>query len=272
MNNTLKIFFLVGILLNILNADMIKYNIYERKNRVDIMISFDQKFTSKISQIKKKRESVIKLHNTTFHSSVSKEFTNHLIKSFEIKPFKNRVEIKIKNDKDFLLSASKTIDGYGLRIRITDQNTPKTELNTPAVIQKVKLINKKVDPSSVSTDYSSYYIVMGILLFIVIILWVIKKYLEKSNYNWLGKKSQFDNIIIHFQKPIDTRNKSVLLEYNGVQYLVLIGANNILLDTFSLSNDESTVDNKKNSEFDNAMRLGEEKFNTILKATKAMRD
>ncbi len=48
--------------------------------------------------------------------------------------------------------------------------------------------------------------------------------------------------VIRFQKPLDSHNKVVLLEYNGRQYLLLVGNSNVILDRFGYDNIEEEDD------------------------------
>ena len=265
-------FFLFTLLFfnTLFSAELLKYNVYERETRFDIMLSFGTKFDSKISQESNGNTIRVKLHNATYSSKVSKTYSNALIKTLQIIPSSDMLEIVLDNDQPFNVSASKTIDGYGLRIRVTNSQTPPEELTSPAVPQtQAQPEDKpKVSPYQ-DVDYSSYYIVMGGLVIIIIGLFSFKKWFENRDNSWL-KKSGGDDVIIHFQKQIDLKTKVVMIEYEGMKYLTLVGESNTVIDKFpSLG---STPTKKPMSDFDKEMRMGEEKFNSILKATKKMRE
>ena len=233
------------------------------------MLSFGTKFDSKISQESNGNTIKIKLHNATYSSKVTKSYSNALVKTLQIIPSSNMLEIVLDNDQPFNVSASKTIDGYGLRIRVTNNQTPAEELTSPAVPQTQTEPEEKPKISAYQdVDYSSYYLVMGVLVIIVIGLFAFKKWFENKDNSWL-KKSGGDDVIIHFQKQIDLKTKIVMIEYEGMKYLTLVGESNTVIDKFPSI---GSTPRRAMSEFDKEMRMGEEKFNTILNATKIMRE
>ena len=62
------------------------------------------------------------------------------------------------------------------------------------------------------------------------------------------------------QKPIDTKNKVVLFEYQNRKYLMLIGTTNVLLDVFV---DDISIP-KNEAQFDEFLKLNK-KFDNIQK-------
>jgi flagellar biogenesis protein FliO len=246
---------------------MIKYNIYDREQRIDLMLSFTQKITQEVTQNRSDKSVTIMVKDATYHSNVSKTFSNHLIKSIDIIPLEDAIRIDIKSDEKFAHEVSKTIDGYGLRIRMTPFNTtPKVETAIP------QMQTPQEEPTKLQTkedfDYTTYYLVMVVLLILVIILWIVKKRLE--NNSWLGGKSVGDGLIVHFQKPLDVKTKIALIEYDGMKYLLSVGASSTsLIDKFPATSTSKQGEPK--TEFDSHLRLAEDKLNSILNATNQMK-
>lgn len=98
-------------------------------------------------------------------------------------------------------------------------------------------------------DTWRYITVLGIMAFLVLILWIIKKYIvAKKNFSgYLGKfstkKEHFDptKVDIVSQKNIDSKNRILTIESNGYRYLLLIGMNNTtLIDRYPIPQDIST--------------------------------
>lgn len=96
-------------------------------------------------------------------------------------------------------------------------------------------------------EYSFAYLKMiGVLAGIILLLLYVKKFLEKKNI--LNQNS--NDLVIKSQKMIDTKNRVALLGYKDKEYLVLLGDNNLLLDSFDSfdtklkeAQDEETNDN-----------------------------
>jgi flagellar biogenesis protein FliO len=228
------------------------------------MLSFASKFSQEIVQDKQEKEIKIIIKDANYHSKVTKTFSNHLISSLTITPFENSIQIDIKSDKEFDISASKTVDGYGLRIRVKTHLKPPTKTAQQPIVQPIKTKTIKNSDTDTGIDYATYYIVMGVLLLIVIVLWILKKRLDTS---WLGGKSAGDGLIVHFAKPVDVKTKITLIEYDGMKYLIMMGTTNTLIDKFPSTVQKGDV----KTEFDSHLRIAQEKLDTIANATKKMR-
>jgi hypothetical protein len=248
-------------------SKILSYNIYERSNRADVMITFDTPFSGVIKQSKSTNKIIIKLENASIESSRTKRVNSDFLHSLTITPLKGQTQIVASISPNVRLIASKTSDAYGLRLRFTSAQVvkPRTEQTAIANNSLSKLPTKKGGEMS-----TSYYIVVTILIFGIIILLVLKKRMipsgnTKQNKSWLfnsndtqvaeDKKTDLafnpnssDSMVsIRFQKAIDNQNSVVMLDFANESYLVLMGNSNILLDKFK--------DNKPTSQ---------QEFNSIL--------
>jgi len=78
-------------------------------------------------------------------------------------------------------------------------------------------------------EYSFAYLKMLVILAaIIMLLLYVKKILEKKNLLNQNK----NDLVIKSQKMIDTKNRVALLGYKDKEYLVILGDNNLLLDSF----------------------------------------
>jgi len=245
--------------LSLFASKILSYNIYDRTDRVDVMFTFDTPYTGRIKQSKTASKIIIKLENTSIESPKIKKLSSAFLKSITITPMNNNTTQIIANvpRSDIRLIASKTADGYGLRLRFT----------TAAATQKSKLAQTDTQenpaaflPTKKDDDFSqSYYIVIFILLVGIAILFYLRKKIpqnprqkttqaKKSTQNWLFQENGAQEkkkkaavaatqdpqqeISIRFQKPLDEKNSVVMLDFGTESYLVLMGNGNILLDKF----------------------------------------
>ena len=244
---------------------ILSYNIYERTNRADVMITFDTPYTGTIKQSVSKSKIIIKLEDATIEASKIKKVSSKYLHSLTITPVNNETLVVASISPSTKLIVSKTSDAYGLRLRFTDKIAAKSPtaavINTKHTDSLSNLPTKKDDNMS-----QSYYVVVTILVLGIFILFYIKKKMkpipvntQKPN-NWLFKNTQksaaetnvnmaTQNVTIRFQKAIDDKNSVVMLDFGKQSYLILMGNSNILLDKFT--------DNKPTSQ---------QEFNEILQS------
>ena len=225
-----------------LNASKIlSYNVYDRTDRVDVMITFDTPYEGKIRQNTTSSKIIIKLEDALIESSKMKKLSSKFLYSLNIVPLSNSTQIIAKVPSSIKLKASKTSDSYGLRLRFSKakQVAQKTNTNTIYETKTSSLPTKQTDEMS-----QSYYTVIAILLIGIIILFFLKSKITnqtktKKGNSWLFKNKKeiednsSDTVSIRFQKNINDENSVVMLDFVGQSYLVLMGSNNILLDKFT---------------------------------------
>ena len=238
--------------LSLYASKILSYNIYERTDRADVMITFDTPFSGVIKQSKSKNRIIIKLEGASIETSKIKKVNSDYLHSLTITPMKNQTQILASISPGVNFIASKTSDSYGLRLRFSKKGIRKNTLNnsTDPVTDLSALPTKKDGEFS-----TSYYIVVGILIVGIIILLVLKKKMVQPNQNkpqdsWLFKSNTSvtqepvntqpvatteisdSNVSIRFQKAINSNNSVVMLDFGEESYLVLMGNSNILLDKF----------------------------------------
>ena len=242
-----------------LNASKIlSYNIYDRTDRADVMITFDTPYDGVIKQSISKSKIIIKLTDAIIESAKVKKLSSKFLHSLSITPMSGYTQIVASVPESVELKASKTSDAYGLRLRFTSKTV--TQPKNTAKASNNLLSNLPTKKGGEMTQ--SYYIVVSILIIGIIILFLIRKKAmpkkEKAAANtWLFKENQHnpqmpqvskdDNVSIRFQKSVDSNNSVVMLDFGEQSYLVLMGSSNILLDKFT--------DNKP---------VSQEDFETIL--------
>ena len=207
-------------------ANLINVNFFPQKNKLDVLLSLDDKFNGKVLNVNKNEFLVTNIFS---NREYKKKFEDFFVKNIEISPADNGVLIKFDTTSNYSTSVALTPDGYGIRFRISNKDVVNNINN------QLLTTNTPQD----SLDYFSYIISLAILLILAIILWIVKKKLSKQ----LPIKG---SINILFQKPIDAKNRVALIEFNKRKYLVIVGNSNILLDIF----DENMVNISTKEDFD----------------------
>ncbi len=215
-------------------SDLINVNFFPEKTRLDILFSLDAKFSGKV--IKTGKNSFL-ITDINADKRTEKNFNGYFLKKVVIFPGKNGILITIYPDSQYSTSVALTPDGYGLRFRI--QNRVKDGV--------LKL--NHTNPQQ-GLDYFTYILSIVILLIIAAALFIFKKRIVKK------LPSARLNVNILFQKPLDSKNRVALIEFNKRKYLVLIGNTNILLDIF----DENMVNVKTQQDFDTVLEKNIDKL------------
>lgn len=258
----MKFLLLFILLINYLQASKIlSYNIYERSNRVDVMITFDTPYEGSIHQKSSENRILIRLPDTNIESAKSKRIRSAFISSLSITNLNNGTQIVANIPQGIKLSVSKTSDAYGLRLRFQKSGVVSKDRVEKRQTDALTGIETKPE-TNISSDY---IIIVSILLVLLIVLMIVKKKVSSSTAAgtpWLFSKKGLaqENVNIKYQKAIDPKNRVVLLEYGEESYLVLVGNSNILLDKFHGNsprneNEFDTILKDKHQELDEFMRL-----------------
>ena len=245
--------------LSLYASKILSYNIYERSDRADVMITFDTPYSGVIKQSKSRNKIIIKLEGASLESSKIKKVNSNYLHSLTITPLKGQTQILASISPNVRLIASKTSDAYGLRLRFTKKASSK-----PANTTSSSFSNKETDLSGLPTKKetslsTSYYLVVGLLIAAIVFLLMFKKKIIASRENkqkdsWLFNATHpqestqtqqtapsrpkastnaiGDMVSIRFQKAINETNSVVMLDFGEDSYLVLMGNSNILLDKF----------------------------------------
>lgn len=262
-------FFLLLLPFALSASTILSYNIYDRTDRVDVMITFDTPYTGVIKQSVSAQNIILKLEDATIESSKTKKLASNFLNAVSITPMAGYTQIVASVPPSVELQASKTSDAYGLRLRF--KNIPNQTTQAAKQTQQESSINPLSSlPTKQDGNMSqSYYIVITILVLGILILFYIKrKVMPKPTENsWLFKSNAKQNapsaasneVSIRFQKNIDNENSVVMLDFGKQSYFVLMGRNNILLDTFT---DDKPV---SQSEFESILQNRHQELDAFLK-------
>ena len=268
-------------------SKILSYNIYDRTDRVDVMITFDTPYDGVIRQSISESTITIKLENASIESAKIKQLSSKYIKSLSISPMPSYTKIIALVPPSVSLQASKTSDSYGLRLRFAKKIIKKT---TPVSKKQTLPAPLTLLPTKKSDDIAqSYYIVIAILIVGIILLFFIKKKVapkqnNKEQSSWLFKDNEntqkevipqtdTENVSIRFQRSINSENSVVMLDFSEQSYLVLMGKSNILLDKFTddkpvTQDDFDTILQNRHKELNDFLQDNQEETKEPLQAYK----
>ena len=248
------------------SANLLTYNIYERTDRVDIMLSFDSPYEGKISQKRGENITTLTLSDLTHDKLVEKSINSDILQAITLEPNKDTINVILKSKNKIAVIASKTIDGFGLRIR------SKPVTTTVKTMGKLETINEKTPlkpkPSENLVDGRYLSVVLLLAVMVLFMLWLKKRVLLKSGQiksknSWLFKSTSNSlpsaEVSVLHKKQIDASNSVVLLEFQNRKYLVMTGSSNVLLEKFSEG------DIKEDSDFEKAFEDNRKKLDEYLK-------
>jgi flagellar biogenesis protein FliO len=258
----IRVVLLFSLTFTLLNASkIINQTVYEKENRVDIMLSFDTPYDGKISQKRDKTDIILMLKDAKILKDTQRKIISPIIQKMQILPYADGLLIKLSSDEAFEVKASKTVDNYGLRLRVSPQQI--VSLDESLVIdEEPKNFKTKKDDEIGSSYVKMIFTLLGLLVF----LYFLKRWFLSRNSqvgsSWLfDKKSpnqnqKHDGIKILQQRGIDHKNRVALISFEGKKYLVLLGEGNILLDKFD--------DDLTSSAFDQHLDENEKALNAFI--------
>ncbi len=276
-----KIILLLLLTTVLFGSKILSYNIYDRHDRVDIMLTFDTPYEGVLRQNQQGNLITIKLEEASIDGPINKNITSEHLQNISISPIDNQIQITAKVSNGVILQASKTSDSYGLRLRFA----PPPSINTLSSQDKAQGLSL---PTKNGSEFErSYYVVIGILVVGIIILFWLKTTINKKALSinhteprapWLSSSSlkktltpnnasaplpniESGGLQIRFQKTLDPTHSVAMLDFGTQSYLVLLGSNTILLDKFQdnipvTQNDFETLLQSKHRELDSFFQLG----------------
>ncbi|ASM39537.1 hypothetical protein CSPB12327_06695 [Campylobacter sp. RM12327] len=265
---------LIFLSLPLFGVNLLTYNVYERDQRVDLMLSFDAPYEGKIVQKLENGINILTFDGVSFSQTIDRTLDSMILQTMSIEGSRNSTNLVLWADKPISIEAAMTKDRYGLRVRILSGNTT---INTTTATQN-SIKNSAIQFANEDSMFDTKYIIVMVFLFIlIIILFFIKRYITSSKNisygvrdikNPLQKFIKNDNkngIDIIFQRPLDRQNQIMLLKHENRKYLILVGSSNVVLDKFGADNIQTSDDFEVFFE-ENRQRLGkflEERQNSL---------
>jgi len=119
-------------------SNLSTYNIYERSDRVDIMLSFDAPYSGAILQERKDGTITLLFKDLQNDQNIEKSVNSSILQELLFEPRGQNLALVIKSDAQVAVSASKTTDGFGLRIRVTPENAANSAAATALSPQETR--------------------------------------------------------------------------------------------------------------------------------------
>lgn len=246
-------------------SKVLSYNVYDRNDRVDVMLTFDTPYEGVLRQNRQGNTITVKLEEAYIEAEKTKTVNSKYLKNITIAPQGEQIDIVAVLGQDVTMQASKTSDSYGLRLRFIPTAMGDGTQATPVDEAAMGL------PTKPNNEFEqSYYIVIAILVVgILVLMWLKRSIAQKTVQGavpssplskepkapWLFNKSKntdevpaasptftaapsvplsegIGGVKIRFQKAIDAKNTVAMLDYGTMSYLVLLGNNTVLLDKF----------------------------------------
>lgn len=263
---------LVFLSLPLFGVNLLTYNIYERDQRVDLMLSFDAPYDGKIVQKVENGINILTLDGVSFEKNVDRTLDSAILQTISLEGTKDSTNLVLWADKPINIQAAMTKDKYGLRVRVVN-----SQGNAVSNVVTTQNAATSIQYAQESGFDKRYIIVMAFLIVLIIILLFIKKYLSslrnisygvgdiKNPLQKFIKNDKKNNIDIIFQRPLDRQNQIMLLKHENRKYLILVGSSNVVLDKFGADNIQTSDDFEVFFE-ENRQRLGkflEERQNSL---------
>lgn len=264
-------------------AKILSYNIYDRNDRVDVMLTFDTPYEGVLRQNRTGNTFIVKLEEAFIDDPVVKDINSKYLNKLTLSPKEDHIEIIADVANNVVMQASKTSDSYGLRLRFMNPAAPANTISDAATANDTAL---GALPTKKGNEFEqSYYVVIAILVIGIAILFWLKQNIAKRTAAmknepktpWLFDKTaateakttfstplplsgDSGGIHIRFQKSLDNSHTVAMLDYGTMSYLVLLGNNTILLDKFQdnvpvTQNDFESLLQSKHRELDGYFQL-----------------
>jgi flagellar biogenesis protein FliO len=246
-----QLLILITLTLTLYGAQLLNENLYERENRVDLLLSLDRSFTGHVEKSQYGHKTTLMISDIMALDKRFFEGNQDFFSSLTLLPKADKVKIVINGKNE--IKVSKTVDGHGVRIRIM----PETFLakHEPAASKEIK-VSKPLQTSTfnLTKETKTVMLFVGALL----LLWLLVKLFTSKT----TKHRDIGEIEILATKMIDAKQKVVIIGYKEMQYLVLNSPNgNILIDTMVKKAEF------KGSRFDRKLNQSQTKLNTPTSKT-----
>jgi len=163
-------------------ANLLTYNIYERSDRIDLMLSFDSPYEGRLTQKRGENITILTLNDLTYDKLIEKNINSNILQALSIEPIKDSLQVVLKSQKNIAVIASKTIDGFGLRIRAKPINiTDKTNSSNAneQTQNKTTPISTKQSEDLIDARYLSVIALLAVML--IFMFWIKRKVTIKLN-------------------------------------------------------------------------------------------
>ncbi len=260
-----------ALVVNIFAASLLSMSVNENTESVEINLSFDAPFEGAIEQNATEKAVVLKISGIAIDSKKDVALSqNSLISRVTmIKDGPTAVQLAFENKREIEFEALKNNDGYKLQLKVTPKAaTPEKSVEANATPMP-KPVSTELPKTQADSEVSwRYIVVVSFLAFLVAVMFYVKKRFANggaSKGGWLLPKNftpakKDDEVNVITQSFLDPNNKLMLVEYNGIRYLLLVGNTNVVVDRYYAEDADL-----QNDEFRKVMAENERKLSEFLK-------
>ncbi len=116
-------------------AKLVNFSVYDREDRVDLMLSFDAPYNGHISQMKQGNIIAISLNDLLTDKAQSQNLSKGIVKKVLITPQNNKTAIALETSSQANINISSINNKIGLRIRILNANAGGANSNSAGNVQ-----------------------------------------------------------------------------------------------------------------------------------------
>ncbi len=242
----MKIFALIfAFMLNVFAANMLSMSVNENNELVEMNLAFDGVFEGSIEQNMTDKNVTLKISGISIDSKKDLSLSQNWLvgRAIMTKDGATGVYLTLETKKEIAIEALKNNDGYKLQLKITPKPaTSDVNVTSNKPVAAVKPVGDANEP-----EFGwRYIVVVSFLTFLVAVMFYIKKKFagrkpaesKDAKSGWLLPKDfkaediPSDEVNIITQSFLDPNNKLMLVEYNNIKYLLLVGSTNVVVDRY----------------------------------------
>lgn len=245
-----RIFFFLFLTLPLWGVNLVDYNIYDRNDRVDLMLSFDGVYEGKISQNKNDNFTLLTFENLKSKNEL-KTLNSKLVEKIQVTYKEGKTFIMFQNKEKLDFSISSINDKFGIRIRALPEGKILSEKKT-SVLESNQTLPQTKTSSLEDYNYTNYILVMLVLILLLFIMWRLKKTTRGDSRDFYLK----------FQRGLDRNNQLMVFDYENKRYVLIVGASNLLLESKEVPKEETLNEKEKN--FDSFFEENKRKIQNLI--------
>ena len=148
------------ICLPLFGVNLLNYNVYDRQDRVDIMLSFDAAYSGNITQDIKQGIVLINLDGVSSKKEETRDLNSNLVKKILLSPQKNKTSIMLETKESVDINFANINNKIGLRIRIIPKGANLTSSTPLNLINEANTTVATKNSSQRPLDRSNQFIVL----------------------------------------------------------------------------------------------------------------
>lgn len=235
---------IVALLANVFAANMLSMSVNENNELVEMNLAFDSVFEGAIEQNATDKNVTLKISGISIDSKKDLSLSQNWLvgRAIMTKDGASGVYLTLETKKEIVIEALKNNDGYKLQLKLTPKPVA-TDVNVTS--NKTAVTAKPIDNNEPEFGWR-YIVVVSFLTFLVAVMFYIKKKYpvrkppenKDAKSGWLLPKDfkaediPSDEVSIITQSFLDPNNKLMLVEYNNIKYLLLVGSTNVVVDRY----------------------------------------